>query len=145
MSNYPLLNVFWTMLEFFLWILWFFLLFKIITDLFRSHDLSGWAKAGWILLVIVLPFLGVLLYVIIRGRSMAERDRDQARQADAAFKQYVRQAASPPGGRGRGKPRGRVDPPRRPQGLRGAHRGRVPQSQGQAARLTGRRTDRMAL
>jgi hypothetical protein len=97
MSNYPLLNVFWTMLEFFLWILWFFLLFKIITDLFRSHDLSGWAKAGWILLVIVLPFLGVLLYVIIRGRSMAERDRDQARQADAAFKQYVRQAASPPG------------------------------------------------
>ena len=102
MSNYPLLNVFWTMLEFFLWILWFFLLFKIINDLFRSHDLSGWAKAGWIILVIVLPFLGVLLYVIIRGRSMGERDREQAQQADAAFKQYVRQAAAAPGGAGAG-------------------------------------------
>ncbi|MEY9836667.1 SHOCT domain-containing protein [Streptacidiphilus sp. EB103A] len=97
MSNYPLLNVFWTMLEFFLWILWFFLLFKIITDLFRDHSLSGWAKAGWILLVIVLPYLGVLLYVIIRGRSMGERDREQARQADAAVKQYIRQAAATPG------------------------------------------------
>jgi len=96
-SNYPLLNVFWTMLEFFLWILWFFLLFKIITDLFRDHSLSGWAKAGWILLVIVLPYLGVLLYVIIRGRSMGERDREQARQADEAVKQYIRQAAATPG------------------------------------------------
>ncbi|MFC1416673.1 SHOCT domain-containing protein [Streptacidiphilus cavernicola] len=94
MSNYPLLNVFWTMLEFFLWILWFFLLFKILTDLFRSHDLSGWAKAGWIVLVILLPFLGVLLYVIIRGRSMSQRDQEQAKQADDAFKQYVRNAAA---------------------------------------------------
>lgn len=100
MSNYPLLNVFWTMLEFFLWILWFFLLFKIITDLFRDHSLSGWAKAGWILLVIVLPYLGVLLYVIIRGRSMGERDREQAQQAEAAFQQYVRQAAAAPGSGG---------------------------------------------
>ena len=110
MSNYPLLNVFWTMLEFFLWILWFFLLFKIITDLFRDHSLSGWAKAGWIVLVIVLPFLGVLLYVIIRGRSMGERDREQAQQADAAFKQYVRQAAEAPGaGGGTGTASSQVD------------------------------------
>ena len=108
MSNYPLLNVFWTMLEFFLWILWFFLLFKIITDLFRDHTLSGWAKAGWIVLVIVLPFLGVLLYVIVRGRSMAERDREQAQQADDAFKQYVRQAAAAPGA-GAGAGSGQVD------------------------------------
>ena len=95
MSNYPLLNLFWTMLEFFLWILWFFLLFKILTDIFRSHDMSGWGKAGWIILVIILPFLGVLAYVIIRGRSMSERDLDQAKQNDAAFKQYIRQAAAP--------------------------------------------------
>src|SRR3954470_14911964 len=98
MHDYPLLNLFWTMLEFFLWILWFFLLFKILTDLFRSHDLSGWAKAGWIVLVILLPFLGVLLYVILRGRSMGERDAEQARQAEDAFKQYVRQAAATDGG-----------------------------------------------
>lgn len=96
MSNYPLLNVFWTMLEFFLWVLWFFLLFKILTDLFRSHDLNGWAKAGWIILVILLPFLGVLLYVIIRGRSMSQRDVEQAQQNEAAFKQYVREAAVTP-------------------------------------------------
>lgn len=94
MSNYPLLNIFWSMLEFFLWILWFFLLFKILTDVFRSHDLSGWAKAGWIVLVVLLPFLGVLLYVIVRGRSMGERDQQQAAKADAAFKQYVREASA---------------------------------------------------
>jgi hypothetical protein len=98
MSNYPLLDLFWTMLEFFLWILWFFLLFKIISDLFRSHDLSGWAKAGWMVLVIVLPFLGVLMYVIIRGHSMGQRDLEQAQKADEAFKKYVRDAAAAPGG-----------------------------------------------
>ena len=96
MSNYPLLDLFWTMLEFFLWILWLFLLFKIFADLFRDHSLSGWAKAGWIVLVILLPFLGVLFYVIFRGRSMGERDVAQAQQADAAFKQYVRDAAAAP-------------------------------------------------
>jgi hypothetical protein len=96
MTNYPLLNLFWTMLEFFLWILWFFLLFKILADIFRSHDMSGWAKAGWIVLVIILPFIGVLAYVIIRGRSMGLRDQEQAQKADAAFKQYIRDAAAPP-------------------------------------------------
>ncbi|MBC3840181.1 SHOCT domain-containing protein [Streptacidiphilus sp. 4-A2] len=97
MSNYPLLNLFWTMLEFFLWILWLFLLFKIITDIFRDHSMSGWGKAGWLILVILLPFVGVLAYVIIRGGSMARRDREQVEQADAAFKQYVREAAGPTG------------------------------------------------
>ncbi|WP_034087556.1 SHOCT domain-containing protein [Streptacidiphilus albus] len=96
MTNYPLLNLFWTMLEFFIWILWFFLLFKILADIFRSHDMSGWAKAGWIVLVIILPFIGVLAYVIIRGRSMGLRDQEQAQKADAAFKQYIRDAAAPP-------------------------------------------------
>jgi uncharacterized membrane protein YcjF (UPF0283 family) len=97
MSNYPLLDLFWTMFEFFIWILWFFLLFKIISDLFRSHDLSGWAKAGWMILVILLPFLGVLVYVIVRGHSMAQRDAEQAQKADEAFKKYVRDAAAPDG------------------------------------------------
>ncbi|WP_406094080.1 SHOCT domain-containing protein [Kitasatospora purpeofusca] len=95
MDNYPLLNIFWTMLELFLWILWFFLLFKIITDIFRSHDMGGWAKAGWMILVILLPLIGVLVYVIVRGKSMGERDVAQAQKADAAFKAYIRDAAAP--------------------------------------------------
>ncbi|MFD0261788.1 SHOCT domain-containing protein [Kitasatospora indigofera] len=102
MDDYPLLNLFWTMLEFFLWVLWFFLLFKIITDIFRSQDLGGWGKAGWTIFVILLPFLGVFVYVIARGRSMGERDLEQARRTDAAFKAYVRDAAASPGGAGGG-------------------------------------------
>jgi hypothetical protein len=102
MSNYPMLNAFWTMLEFFLFILWFFLLFKILTDIFRSNDMSGGVKALWIIFVIILPFLGVLIYVIVRGRGMTQRDVEQAQQADAAFKQYVREAAGTPGDGGGG-------------------------------------------
>ncbi|MDX3076545.1 SHOCT domain-containing protein [Streptomyces sp. NPDC088354] len=93
MDDYPLLNLFWTMLLIFCWVLWFFLLFRIIGDLFRDHSLNGWAKAGWIIVLIFLPFLGVLVYVIARGKSMAERDQKQVKEADAAFKQYVRDAA----------------------------------------------------
>ncbi|MFB6890345.1 SHOCT domain-containing protein [Kitasatospora sp. NPDC056327] len=107
MDNYPLLNIFWTMLELFLWILWFFLLFKIITDIFRSHDMGGWAKAGWMLLVILLPLIGVLVYVIARGKGMGERDIAQAQKADAAFKQYIRDAAGSDAGAGEGPPGGR--------------------------------------
>ncbi|GLW52919.1 SHOCT domain-containing protein [Kitasatospora phosalacinea] len=98
MDNYPLLDIFWTMLELFLWILWFFLLFKIITDIFRSDDMGGWGKAGWTIFVILLPFLGVLVYLIARGGSMQQRDADQARRADAAFQDYVRKAAGSGGG-----------------------------------------------
>lgn len=98
-ADYPLLNIFWTMLELFLWILWFFLLFKIITDIFRSHDLGGWGKAGWLVLVILLPLIGVLIYLIARGQSMTKRDMEQAKENQAAFQAYVRDAAaSGPGG-----------------------------------------------
>jgi hypothetical protein len=104
--DYPVLNIFWTMLELFLWVLWFFLLFKIITDIFRSHDLGGWGKAGWLLVVIILPLIGVLAYLIARGAGMGKRDVEQAQQAEAAFKAYVRDAAAgtPPAG---GAPGGR--------------------------------------
>ncbi|MFH9352010.1 SHOCT domain-containing protein [Kitasatospora sp. NPDC017646] len=91
--DYPVLNIFWTMLELFLWILWFFLLFKIISDIFRSHDLSGWGKAGWLILVIFLPLIGILVYLIARGQSMGMRDIEQAQQADAAVRAYIRDAA----------------------------------------------------
>ncbi|MEV0785946.1 SHOCT domain-containing protein [Streptomyces sp. NPDC050423] len=93
MDDYPLLNLFWTMLWFFLWVMWMFLLFRVIMDIFRSDDLGGLAKAGWLILTLVLPYLGVLVYVIARGKSMGKRDAKDARERDAAFKAYVRDAA----------------------------------------------------
>jgi Phospholipase_D-nuclease N-terminal len=92
----PLLDVFFTMMWFFLWVLWFFLLFRVIMDIFRSRDLGGWGKAGWLVFVIVLPFLGVLVYLIARGGKMADRDAAQAQ--DEAFRAYVRDAAHENGG-----------------------------------------------
>jgi type VI protein secretion system component VasK len=91
--NYPLLNLFLTMLWFFLWVLWIFLLFRIVIDIFRSHDLSGWGKAGWLLFILVLPFLGVLVYLIVRGGDMHRRDALQAQASEQAFREYVRQSA----------------------------------------------------
>jgi hypothetical protein len=73
-SNYPLLNAFWTMLLFFVWILWIFLLVRTIIDVFRSDDLSGLAKALWLIFLIVLPYIGVFVYLIARGDSMNSRD-----------------------------------------------------------------------
>ncbi|MGZ9932264.1 SHOCT domain-containing protein [Streptomyces sp. NC-S4] len=93
MDDYPLLNFFWTMLWFFVWVMWFFLLFKVITDIFRDHTLGGWGKAGWLILVLVLPFIGIFVYLIARGRSMHERDRKQAEEQQAAFRAYVQQTA----------------------------------------------------
>ncbi|MFF0780202.1 SHOCT domain-containing protein [Streptomyces sp. NPDC003720] len=91
--DYPLLSAFWTMLVFFLWIMWFVLLFRVIVDVFRDDGMSGWAKAGWTLFVIVVPFLGVLVYLIARGRGMGEREMNQARAQQAAFDSYVRETA----------------------------------------------------
>src|SRR5256885_353180 len=76
-AEYPFLNLMWTMLVFFCWIAWFWLLFVAFGDLFRRTDVSGWAKAGWTVLVIVLPFLGVLLYLITQGRHLVERQRSR--------------------------------------------------------------------
>ena len=94
--DYPLLEAFLTMFWFFLWILWIFLLVRIITDIFKSHDLGGWGKAGWLVLVIVLPFVGVFAYVVARGRSMSERDVERARKQEEAFGDYVRTTAKIP-------------------------------------------------
>lgn len=92
-QNYPLLDAFLTMLWFFLWILWIFLLIRIFMDIFRSEDMGGWAKAGWSIFVIILPFLGVLVYLIARGSSMARRDQQQAVAADQAARSYIQSAA----------------------------------------------------
>lgn len=96
--DYPLLGAFWTFLWFFLWILWFFLLFRIIVDIFRDHSMSGWAKAAWLIFIIILPFLGVFVYLIARGGSMAKRDMDQAKSQEQAFRSYVQEAAGSSGG-----------------------------------------------
>ncbi|MFE0512286.1 SHOCT domain-containing protein, partial [Streptomyces sp. NPDC058964] len=91
--DYPLLSAFWTMLWFFLWIMWFVLLFKIILDVFRDDKLSGWAKAGWLAFVILLPFLGVFVYVIARGRGMGARELADARAQKEELDSYIRQTA----------------------------------------------------
>ncbi|MFD7963712.1 SHOCT domain-containing protein [Streptomyces zaomyceticus] len=93
MDDYPLLDVFWTMLWFFLWVMWFFLLFRIVTDIFRDDEMSGWGKAGWLIFCILLPFLGVLVYVIARGKSMTKRDISRAQASEAAFQDYIRKTA----------------------------------------------------
>ncbi|MEU6575636.1 SHOCT domain-containing protein [Streptomyces sp. NPDC046805] len=95
--DYPLLSAFWTMLWFFLWIMWFILLFRIIFDIFRDDTLGGWAKAGWLLFVILLPFLGVFVYLIARGKGMGSREVEQARAQQSAFDAYVRETAGPTG------------------------------------------------
>ena len=94
-QNYPLLNLFWTMLEIFLFVIWIFILFRIIADIFRDHSMGGGMKALWLIFIIFLPFLGVLVYLIARGHGMAERDVKQAQANDAAMKAYIQQAAAP--------------------------------------------------
>jgi len=96
--DYPILGVFWTMLMLFIWISWLFILFQVIFDIFRSHDMGGWGKAGWFLLVVVLPLLGVLIYVIARGDGMRDRDMKRAQDQQAQMDAYVRQAAGSSGG-----------------------------------------------
>jgi len=93
-SDYPFLDVFWTMLVFFAWVIWFWLLITVFADLFRRHDVSGWGKAGWTLFVIVLPFLGVFVYLIAQGKHMAERKAADMQASQAAFDDYVRQVKS---------------------------------------------------
>jgi hypothetical protein len=93
-SNYPLLDAFLTMLWFFLWIIWIIILFRIILDLFRDRELSGWGKAAWLIFIIILPFLGVIVYLIARGSKMHERDVRDAQANEAAFRSYVQDAAS---------------------------------------------------
>jgi hypothetical protein len=92
-TSYPLLNVFLTMLEFFAFFVWVWLVISIFSDIFRSHDMGGGAKAGWVILVIVLPFLGTFLYLVMRGGSMHERAVAQGQRQEQAFQSYIRHAA----------------------------------------------------
>ncbi|HYX77645.1 MAG TPA: SHOCT domain-containing protein [Gaiellaceae bacterium] len=93
-SNYPFLDVVWTMLIFFAWVIWFWLLITIFADIFRRHDLSGWGKAGWTVFVIILPFLGVFIYLITQSQGMAERNQAQTQAAQQQADDYIRNVAA---------------------------------------------------
>ena len=96
--DYPILGVFWTMLILFVWISWLFIFFHVVIDIFRSHDMGGWAKAGWLIVVVLLPLVGVLIYVVVRGDSMRDRDVARARAQQDDMDAFVRQAAGTSGG-----------------------------------------------
>ncbi|MEV8035386.1 SHOCT domain-containing protein [Streptomyces sp. NPDC086182] len=96
-ADYPLLNVFWTTMWFFLWILWFMLLFRVIGDIFRDDALSGWGKAGWCVFVVILPFLGIFVYLIARGRGMGEREMKRIQRSQEDMNSYIRETAGTTG------------------------------------------------
>ena len=91
--DYPLLGVFWSMFVFFLFFAWLILLFRVFADIFRSKDMGGWGKALWSIFVIVVPFLGVFVYVIAHGHDMTQRDIEAAQKSDAQFRAYVQETA----------------------------------------------------
>ena len=92
-ADYPFLDVMWSMLVFFIWIAWFMLLFHVIGDIFRRRDIGGGSKAIWIIFVIILPYVGVLVYLIANNTGMAERSMRQAAGQQAQFDDYVRSVA----------------------------------------------------
>jgi hypothetical protein len=92
-ADYPFLDVMWTMLVFFLWVVWFSLLFRVFGDIFRRDDLSGWGKTGWLIFTIFLPFLGVFIYLVSQNDGMTQRNIERARARQAHFDQHVREAA----------------------------------------------------
>ncbi len=92
-SNYPFLNIFWTILIFFAWVVWIWIAVTMLIDVFRRRDISGWGKAAWVVFLIVLPFLGVLAYLILNHDGMADRSGREAAATQAQFDDYVRTAA----------------------------------------------------
>ena len=96
-ADYPFLDIMGSLLVFFGFVIWLSLLFNVFGDIFRRHDISGWAKAGWVLLCVALPFLGVLIYLGTQGEGMAERKAQEMAGAQAQFDQYVRETAGSSG------------------------------------------------
>jgi hypothetical protein len=95
--DYPVLGAFWTAMWVFLWVLWIFLLFRIVVDIFRDDSMSGWAKTGWLLFVLLLPFLGVFVYVVARGTGMGRREQQHVDRQQKAFDDYIRKTAGTSG------------------------------------------------
>jgi hypothetical protein len=99
-ADYPFLDLMWTFFVFFLWVVWFWLLFTVFADIFRRHDISGWGKAGWIIFTILLPFLGVFVYIITQSKGMTERTVERQQAARAQLDDYVRETAGASGAAG---------------------------------------------
>ncbi|MGW1616991.1 SHOCT domain-containing protein [Streptomyces sp. NPDC002285] len=95
--DYPVLGAFWTIMWIFLWIMWIFLLFRVIVDIFRDDSLSGWAKTGWLVFTIVLPFLGVFVYVVARGQGMGKREQDHVKAQMDETDRYIRETVGATG------------------------------------------------
>jgi hypothetical protein len=93
-ASYPFLDVLWTMFIFFLWVIWFWLLFTVFVDVFRRHDISGGKKVLWLIFVIIVPFLGVFIYILTQNDGMTQRNLDRAKAQQAQFDDYVRETAS---------------------------------------------------
>jgi hypothetical protein len=93
-ADYPFLDILWTMIIFFTWVVWIWMMVVILTDVFRRGDISGWGKALWVIFLIVLPFIGVLFYLIFEHNGMAERQAEAARGQKAQMDDYVRSVAS---------------------------------------------------
>ena len=102
-ADYPFLNILWSMIIFFLWVAWIWILILILSDVFRRRDLSGWGKAAWTFFVIVLPFLGVLIYLIAESDGMAERRAQDEQGQRAQMDAYVKSVA------GSGGPAAEID------------------------------------
>jgi len=92
-ASYPFLNVLWDILIFFAWVIFIWIAITVLIDVFRRHDVSGWAKAAWVVFVVILPWIGVLTYLIVNHTGMAERRAQDTQVAQAQFDQYVRSAA----------------------------------------------------
>ena len=92
-ADYPFLNILWTMIIFFAWVAWIWIVITVLIDIFRRRDIGGWAKAGWVVFVIVLPFLGVLIYLIAEHEGMQERTLEHAKAQRATMDRYVRDTA----------------------------------------------------
>ena len=97
-ASYPFLDVLWTMVIFFLWVAWFWMLFAVWGDVFRREDLSGWGKAAWLILTLVVPFLGVFIYLIAQGKGMTSRNLAAQQAAKSQLDTYVRETAGSNGG-----------------------------------------------
>ncbi|HSC49716.1 MAG TPA: SHOCT domain-containing protein [Gaiellaceae bacterium] len=93
-ADYPFLDVMWTMIVFFAWVIWFWLLITVFADVFRRHDIGGGTKALWVVFVIILPFLGVLIYLIAESKGMAERNQKQVEAAQQQTDAYIRDVAA---------------------------------------------------
>jgi hypothetical protein len=92
-ADYPFMDVLWSMIIFFFWVIWIWIVITVLMDVFRRHDIGGWAKAAWVIFVVVLPWLGVLVYLIAQHDGMRERSVKQAQAQQQQFDEYVRDAA----------------------------------------------------